>query len=71
MSVPSDNLPEELKRELDRRIADMEANPDDEVPWEVVEAELKAVLAEVAAERAGEPRMSRPAINQSIRETQS
>ncbi|HEX4589868.1 MAG TPA: addiction module protein [Gemmataceae bacterium] len=27
------------KDELDRRIADMEANPDDEVPWEQVYAE--------------------------------
>ena len=51
MPVPSDELPEELKRELDRRLADMEANPDDEVPWEVVEAELLAELAKVAAER--------------------
>jgi putative addiction module component (TIGR02574 family) len=32
------------KQELDRRIADMDANPDDEVPWEQAYAEsLKRV----------------------------
>jgi len=33
-------LTDAMKRELDRRLADIEANPDDEVPWEVVNAEV-------------------------------
>jgi putative addiction module component (TIGR02574 family) len=37
-------LPEELKRELDRRLADINANPEDEVPWEVVKAEIEEDL---------------------------
>jgi putative addiction module component (TIGR02574 family) len=37
-------LTDAMKRELDRRIADMEANPDDEIPWEVVDAELAEEL---------------------------
>jgi putative addiction module component (TIGR02574 family) len=36
--------PQVLKRELDRRLADIEANPDDEVPWEVVKAEIEEDL---------------------------
>jgi putative addiction module component (TIGR02574 family) len=37
-------LTEAQKQELDRRIADMEANPDDETSWEQVYAEsLKRV----------------------------
>jgi putative addiction module component (TIGR02574 family) len=37
-------LSDAQKQELDRRIADMDANPDDEVPWEQVYAEsLKRV----------------------------
>jgi putative addiction module component (TIGR02574 family) len=37
-------LTDAQKHELDRRIADMDANPDDEVPWEPVYAEsLKRV----------------------------
>jgi putative addiction module component (TIGR02574 family) len=37
-------LNEETKRLLDERIADMEANPGDVVPWEQVYAEAKARL---------------------------
>jgi putative addiction module component (TIGR02574 family) len=37
-------LTEAMKRELDRRIADMDANPDDEIPWEVVDAEVTEEL---------------------------
>jgi len=36
----SGDLTDEQKAELDRRIADMEANPGDERPWEEVRAEL-------------------------------
>jgi putative addiction module component (TIGR02574 family) len=32
-------LTDAQKAELDRRVADMEAHPDDEVPWEQVHAE--------------------------------
>jgi len=35
-------LSEAKKRELDRRIADHEANPSDVIPWEQVEAEALA-----------------------------
>lgn len=35
-------LTEELKRELDRRIADMDANPDDEFTWDEVKAFARA-----------------------------
>jgi putative addiction module component (TIGR02574 family) len=35
-------LTEAQKEELDRRLADAEANPDDEVPWETVRAEASA-----------------------------
>jgi putative addiction module component (TIGR02574 family) len=38
------DLTEAQRQELDRRLADMDANPDDEVPWEQVYAEsLKRV----------------------------
>lgn len=37
-------LSEAMKRELDRRIADMDANPDDELSLEDVEAEVRAEL---------------------------
>jgi putative addiction module component (TIGR02574 family) len=33
-------VPDDLKREFDRRLADIEANPNDEVPWEQVKAEV-------------------------------
>jgi putative addiction module component (TIGR02574 family) len=37
-------LSEAQKQELDRRIADMDANPDDEIPWDQVYADsLKRV----------------------------
>jgi putative addiction module component (TIGR02574 family) len=39
-----DELDEDTKRLLDERIADMERNPDDVVPWEQVYAEAKARL---------------------------
>ena len=35
-------LSEEMLQELDRRIADDDANPDDVVSWEEVQAKLKA-----------------------------
>jgi putative addiction module component (TIGR02574 family) len=36
--------PEELRRELDRRLADIDARPEDEVPWDVVKAEIEEDL---------------------------
>ena len=39
-----DELDEETKRILDARIADMEANPNDVVPWEQIYAEIRAEL---------------------------
>jgi putative addiction module component (TIGR02574 family) len=41
-SVPE--LTEAKKRELDRRLADAKANPDDVVPWEEVKARAEARL---------------------------
>jgi putative addiction module component (TIGR02574 family) len=35
-------LTEEQLRELDRRLAEHEANPDDVIPWEEVNARLRA-----------------------------
>ena len=32
---------EEIRRELDRRIADNEQHPDDEAPWEVARQRLR------------------------------
>jgi putative addiction module component (TIGR02574 family) len=40
--VQDDALTPEFMEELDRRLADMEANPDDCVPWETVLAEARA-----------------------------
>ena len=37
-------LSETAKRELDRRLADIEANPDDEVSWDEVKAEVLGEL---------------------------
>jgi putative addiction module component (TIGR02574 family) len=34
-------IPESHRRELDRRLADLEANPDDVSPWEEVRARLE------------------------------
>lgn len=34
------DLTDATKCELDRRLADLEAHPDDEVPWEQVKAEM-------------------------------
>jgi putative addiction module component (TIGR02574 family) len=34
-------LTEEQERELERRIADDDANPDDSIPWEIIKAEAK------------------------------
>jgi putative addiction module component (TIGR02574 family) len=36
------SLTDAQKQELDRRLADDEANPHDAVPWEVVKAEAQA-----------------------------
>lgn len=36
------DLTEAQKRELDRRLADDEAHPDDVIPWEVIKAEAQA-----------------------------
>ena len=33
-------LSEEMKAELDRRLADSRANPDADIPWEQVKAEI-------------------------------
>ena len=41
---PLPELTEAQKRELDRRLAEHEANPDDVIPWEQVKAELEAKL---------------------------
>ena len=45
-SIPADNLPPALtaaqRQELDRRLADAEANPDDVVPWEQIRDEALA-----------------------------
>jgi putative addiction module component (TIGR02574 family) len=38
----ADELSPEWKAELDRRLADTEANPDDCIPWEQVLAEARA-----------------------------
>ena len=37
-------LTDEFRQELDRRIADMDANPGDEIPWEQARAEILAKL---------------------------
>ena len=37
-------LTEAQKQELDRRLAELEANPDEVTPWEEVEAEIRARL---------------------------
>lgn len=37
-------LTNDLKQEIDRRIVEMEANPDDEVLWEQAKAEIQASL---------------------------
>ena len=42
---PRSPLSEAKRRELDRRIADQEANPEDVVPWEDVEAAALARFA--------------------------
>jgi putative addiction module component (TIGR02574 family) len=39
-----DELDEETKRQLDERIADMQVNPNDTVPWEEVYAAAKTRL---------------------------
>ncbi len=47
--VPQDPQPiltDAQKQELDRRLAEHDANPDDVVPWEEVNAELKERLGE-------------------------
>ncbi len=42
--VIPDEIDDETKRMLDERIKDMEANPDDCVPWEVVKDEIQKKL---------------------------
>ena len=42
LEVASDELPESRREELERRLADHEANPADVIPWEVLEAEALA-----------------------------
>ena len=37
-------LTDDMKRELDRRLADLEENPDSGIPWEQVKAKLLAKL---------------------------
>ncbi|MBA4063254.1 MAG: hypothetical protein C0501_05995 [Isosphaera sp.] len=44
---PPIELTPELKAEIERRIADAEANPHDSVPWEVVEASIRERLKRV------------------------
>jgi putative addiction module component (TIGR02574 family) len=36
------DLTEAQQRELDRRLADDDANPDDVIPWETIRAEARA-----------------------------
>jgi putative addiction module component (TIGR02574 family) len=43
-------LTDELRRELDRRVAEHEANPDDVIPWEQVLAEALARLGKKSRE---------------------
>jgi putative addiction module component (TIGR02574 family) len=43
---PSSELTEAQKQELDRRLAEDEASPDDVVAWEDINAETKARLRE-------------------------
>ena len=47
--LPVGPLSEAKKRELERRIADHEANPDAGIPWEQVEAEALARFKSEAA----------------------
>jgi putative addiction module component (TIGR02574 family) len=42
IQVPDADLTPELMEELDRRLADIDANPDDVVTWEEVLAEARA-----------------------------
>lgn len=44
-------LDDELRAELDRRIEDLERNPDAGIPWEQVRAELDTHLRQAADER--------------------
>ena len=44
-SPPLLPISEELRIELERRMAEADANPDDVTPWEQVKAELLARLA--------------------------
>lgn len=41
---PTPELTEAQKQELDRRLAEHEADPDDVIPWEEVKANLEARL---------------------------
>jgi putative addiction module component (TIGR02574 family) len=44
-------LTEAQKAELDRRLEDLERDPDAGIPWEQVRAEIEAGLADVNARR--------------------
>lgn len=49
---PGSMLTEAQKRELDRRLADLDANPDDGIPWEQVKANMQARIRQVRQSRA-------------------
>ena len=42
--TPMPQLTEAQKQELDRRLAEHEANPDDVIPWEQVKADIESRL---------------------------
>jgi putative addiction module component (TIGR02574 family) len=50
---PGSFLTDAKREELDRRLADLDANPDDVVPWEQVKAEALARVARVRSGRSG------------------
>jgi len=49
--LPLGQLSEARKRELERRLAEHEANPGDAIPWEGVQAEALARFARQGVER--------------------
>lgn len=48
-------LTEAMKRELDRRIAESDANPGSGIPFEVVQAEVKEKLRQMRIRRLSDP----------------
>ena len=42
--TPMPELTEAQKQELDRRLAEDDASPEDAVPWEIVDAEIRSRL---------------------------